>query len=183
MDLWPLAALLFFSRVADVSLGTLRIISVVRGRTLLSVCLGFAEMSIFIVALSQLVLNVSEHPLLILAYAGGFATGNASGIFLERRLAFGSSIILMISLEKGKTIAARLREMGQRLTTVEGEGRDGPRTMLYVTVARRDQERVIKAAREIDPKLFYVLDHCSETSYASRLQEPFFRWRFFLMRK
>lgn len=180
---WALALLIFSLRVLDVSLGTIRVISVVHGRIKLSIILGFFEILIWVSVLSGLIGQIGENPSLALAYAGGFAVGNAVGIQLERRIAMGSSIALMISRDKGMQIADALREIGQRLTTIEGSGRDGPRTLLYVTTARRRLPKMIEVARKIDPKVFYVVDHCSETSYSTQLAETALGWRAFFKKK
>jgi len=68
---------MFGIRIVNVSIGTLRTITVVQGRLKLSVVLGFFEVLIWITALSQVLVGASTNPVLILAYAGGFAGGNA----------------------------------------------------------------------------------------------------------
>ena len=164
LPVWALAVVVFLLRVCDVSLGTVRTISVVHGRIRLSVFLGFFEILVWIAAVSQVIVRVREFPILMFAYAGGFAAGNAVGIALERRLAMGWCVVLMISREMGTTVAAKLRSLGQTLTTIDGEGRDGSRTLVYVTVPRRGLRRIVEAAKVIDPDLFYVVQYCSETS-------------------
>lgn len=180
---WALALAIFCLRVLDVSLGTIRVISIVHGRAKLSIGLGFFEILIWVSVLSGLLVQIGENPGLALAYAGGFAVGNAVGIQLERKIAMGSSIALIISREKGLQIAQALRETGQRLTTVEGSGRDGPRTLLYVTTSRRRLPTIINTARKIDSQVFYVVDHCSETSYSTQLAETALGWGAFFKKK
>ena len=177
---WALASAIFALRVVAVSIGTIRVIFVVHGRITQSVLLGFFEILIWLWVVSTVVLNVGKNPVLMLVYAGGFAAGNALGIILEREIALGSSVILMISREKGLQVARGLRQLGQRLTTVQGESRDGPRVLLYVTAARRDLGKIIETARGIDPNLFHVVEHCSQTSYAAQLAQPATGWRSFI---
>lgn len=50
MPVWVLALCIFLFRVADVSLGTFRTISVVQGRLSLSVLIGFFEILIWVTA-------------------------------------------------------------------------------------------------------------------------------------
>jgi uncharacterized protein YebE (UPF0316 family) len=133
--------------------------------------------------MSKVIQSVQEAPVLMVAYAGGFAAGNAVGITLERRIAVGASVILMISRQRGKEIANKLRATGQKLTTIQGAGRDGSRTLLYVTAARRHFDKIIDTAKEVDPNLFFVVDHCSKTSYPTRLHQTSLGWRSFIKRK
>jgi hypothetical protein len=67
------ALLIFLMRLADVSLGTLRIVMLVRGRRSMAGALGFFESLIWTLAAAQ-VLSELDEPLKIIGYAGGFAT-------------------------------------------------------------------------------------------------------------
>jgi len=162
LPVWALALLIFGLRIVDVSMGTVRTLTVVSGRVRLSVILGFFEVLVWVVAISQVLAVAGREPLLLLAYAGGFAAGNAVGIWIERRLALGHRVLRIISLQRGEEIAERLRERGLPVTTFRGEGRDGPRTLLYLLAERRRVPGVIAAAREIDPDMFYVVEPVSE---------------------
>jgi hypothetical protein len=104
----------------------------------------------------QVLPRLREEPLLALAYAGGFAAGNAAGILLERRLALGEVAVSLISPRSGDQVAEHLRRRGQRLTTFQGQGRDGPVTMIYITSSRRGLRPLLEEARVVDPHLFYL---------------------------
>ena len=68
---WAYGAFVFAARVTDVSLGTLRTIAIVHGRTLMSFWLGFFESAIWLVVVSTIVQTVSEQPALGIIYALG----------------------------------------------------------------------------------------------------------------
>jgi len=65
-----LPALIFLARVLDVTLGTMRIISVSRGRRVLAPVLGFFEVIIWLVAMGQIVRNLTN-PFYYVAYGAG----------------------------------------------------------------------------------------------------------------
>jgi len=155
----PLAALaIFLLRIADVSIGTIRTISLVQGRTLLAMGLGFFEVLIWIFVIAGVMGAVRENPVLLVAYAAGFAAGNGVGIMIERKLAMGVQVVRIISQRAGAEIARRIREDGQAVTTFTGEGRDGPVTLLYLTCRRRAWTGFLKEAISLDPSLFYVVE-------------------------
>ncbi len=166
MPVWGVAIFVYCIRIVDVSFGTLRTISVVNGRLALSVVLGLFEITIWITALSQVLVRVTEHPIVILGYAGGFATGNAVGILIERRLAMGTVVVRIISSNAGRGIAEAIRQNGQRVTTFAGQGRDGPVTLLYITCARRRLSDILATARQCDPALFYCVEPVHKISAA-----------------
>ena len=169
---WALALTIFGLRIVDVSLGTLRTITVVHGRVRVSVLIGFFEVLVWVTAVSQVIAHVDESPLLAVAYAGGFATGNAVGIALERRLALGTVVVRMITSAGAEAMASLLRGMGRVVTTFDGQGRDGVRTLLFTTCPRRDLPRVIDAAAALDPQLFYTVDRFSQATSLGPLPGP-----------
>ncbi len=159
---------IFVCRILDVSLGTMRTISLVHGRAVLAVVLGFFEVLVWISVVSQVISEVKTNPVLLLAYAGGFAAGNGIGIALERKIAMGTQVVRIISQHAGPVIAAKIREIGQAVTTFVGEGRDGPVTLIYVTCPRRRVEQILSTAMLLDPQLFYVTE--SATGWNRRVR-------------
>lgn len=135
--IWGIALLIFAMRVIDVTLGTIRTIAIVHGRTLLAVILGFVELSVWFIAVSEAVARVSENPILIAAFAGGFATGNAVGIMVERRLAFGSCVVRMISGHRAHDVAKAISRLGTMVTTFAGTSDSGARSLVYTLCPRR----------------------------------------------
>lgn len=182
LPVWGLFLIILLLRVCDVSLGTMRMITVVQGRVTFSVFLGFLEILIWVAVISQVIAHITKHPILGLAYALGFATGNAVGIMLERRMALGSCVVRIISSDSGQEISQRLRELGQRVTTFNGEGRDGIRVLIYATCERRDLKTILTAAKEIDPKIFYVVERVLESSHIDLLTERSL-WRAIVKKK
>ena len=172
MPVWALAVCIFLLRICDVSLGTLRTVSVVQGRLALSVSIGFFEILIWVTAVSQVILRIQESPVLLLAFAAGFAVGNACGITLERHLGIGRCVVRMIASQEAEAIAKQLRAMGHVLTTFIGAGRDGRRTLMFTTCSRRKLQRVIDIAAALDPHLFYTVERFSQTGHISPLPHP-----------
>ncbi|QDU62719.1 hypothetical protein Pan216_35880 [Planctomycetes bacterium Pan216] len=155
---WQIGLLIFGIRIIDVSLGTLRTIFVVQGRLAISVVLGFFEVLVWIVALSQVIIGVSDSPLLVLAYAGGFAAGNAAGIGMERLLALGFVVVRIISEKAGPEIAETLRRSGFRATMVEGHDRVGPVMLIYSTCQRRRLSKLLAIVDQVEPNVFFSVE-------------------------
>ena len=171
LPVWVIALIIFSVRIVDVAIGTLRTISVVQGRLALSVVLGFFEVLIWIAALSQVIIGVGESPILMVAYAGGFAVGNAVGIVMDRKLALGLVVIRIISPHAGLEIARALRAAGYRATTFNGTGRDGAVTLIYATCKRSKLAHLLKVARQIEADVFYSVEPVQEQS--ERMAEAF----------
>jgi len=172
VPLWLVGVSIFMLRIVDVSLGTIRTLFVVQGRLFVSVMIAFVEVLVWVTAVSQVIVRIHDSPLLALAFAAGFATGNAVGILLERRLAIGTCVLRMITGVNGEAIAAAIRAQGLVVTTFDGEGQDGACKLVYTTFPRRDLQRVIRLAKSIQPDLFYVVDRFSQTGSLGPLPHP-----------
>lgn len=166
--------LIFVARVVDVSLGTVRTISTVQGRTKTAFFLGFVEVSMWLVVISTVVHTISGKPILGVFYALGFSTGNVVGILMEKRLAFGHSVLRIISPRKGEAIACRMREAGHGVTTFTGEGLSGSVTELFVVSRRKDVHELVEIATATDPEAFYITEQACSVNriYRGCLQEP-----------
>jgi uncharacterized protein YebE (UPF0316 family) len=163
-----LAILIFLLRVADVSVGTMRTIVVVNGQVPLSVALGFVEVLIWIIAISQVILRLRESPVLVVAYAGGFAAGNAVGIHLERRLALGQCVVRVVSKE-GEKVAHALSHLGRVRGVFRSDVEGPPTRLIFATLARSDLPEAVRRAKAVDPDVFYVVDRFSQTNGRSPL--------------
>jgi uncharacterized protein YebE (UPF0316 family) len=172
VPVWLLALAIFLLRIVDVSFGTLRTITVVHGRVPVSVAIGFFEVLVWVIAVSQVIEQLDRSLFLPIAYAAGFACGNAVGISLERRLALGTVVVRMITGVQGERVAASLRRLGYDVTTFGGHGAEGERTLLFTACRRRDLDRVVTAAAEQDERLFFTVDRFSQATYLGPLPHP-----------
>jgi uncharacterized protein YebE (UPF0316 family) len=165
---------IFVARVVDVSMGTVRTISTVQGRTKTAFFLGFAEVSMWLVVISTVVHMMSQKPILGVFYALGFSTGNVVGILMEKRLAFGHIVLRIISPQRGREMAVRMRASGFGVTTFQGEGLNGSVTELFVVSRRKDLRGLLDIATAVDPAAFYLTEQACSVSriYRPFLQQP-----------
>jgi len=152
-----IALSIFFLRVIDMSLDTIRVLFVVRGRKMLAWILGFFQSAVFVVAISS-VLTHEQGWLTIIGYAAGFATGNVVGMLIEERLAIGHIHLTIVSPTRGSAIAELLREAGYAVTEIPGRGLQGTVTLLHVDVVRRQLAAVETLVRDADTEAFITAE-------------------------
>ena len=150
---WLMAALIFSLRVFDMTLDTLRVLFVMRGRKKIAWVLGFFQSAIFVTAIGTVLSNL-DNPLNIVGYAAGFATGNVLGMAIEERLAVGHTSINIISSRLGSAIAEHLRKNGYAVTEIPARGKDGMVTILNVLVLRKNVDKARQLVNEIDAEAF-----------------------------
>ena len=179
-----LALIVFFSRVLDVSIGTIRTIATVQGRIALAFVLGLFEVTIWLVVIAAVVSTVLDRPWLLIFYALGFSTGNVVGIMLEGKLALGHTILRVITSRHAQEITDALREAGFRVTRFEGQGERGPVSELHIICERRDLPRALKVVDGIDPEVFYLCEAPTRVRrYRGQMALPPASWKGLLKRK
>ena len=154
--------LIFFLRLCDVSLGTLRTLYVVRGDRLRAVPIAFFESLIWIIAISRIMKEVTAGNLWnMIAYAGGFAAGCYVGITIERWIASGWLLVRVITRDEALTDAIRARDFG--VTEVKGEGRQGEQLLLFIVAPRRRGNELLELVRQDDEHAFVTVDAVNTT--------------------
>jgi uncharacterized protein YebE (UPF0316 family) len=150
------AALIFSARVADVSMSTVRMLLLVKGRRGIAALVGFFEVSLYLLSLQYVLEAGLSSPLNFIAYAGGYSMGNFMGSLLEEKLLSGHVLVEIITndVESGHCLASRLREAGFGTTVLTGEGRNGPRPVLKTVCDRNDRHKVMAVTKECNAFVF-----------------------------
>lgn len=146
-------SLIFFLRLCDVSMGTIRTIYTLQGRKLLSTGISFIEVTIFIFAISQVIGNI-DNPVLMIAYSSGFAAGTYIGLLLEEKFAIGFAQLRIISRDKGEAIARLLWARDFGATVLRGHGKEGEVDLLFSIVPRKNLKECVNIASGVDDQSF-----------------------------
>ncbi|MBN2387590.1 MAG: DUF2179 domain-containing protein [Anaerolineales bacterium] len=153
LDLLPHSLAIFGLRMLDITLYTLRMVMVVRGRRNASWGIAFLQ-SLSYLNTIRIIFVDADNPLYILSYAAGFATGLVVGMLLEKHFSPGVAHLRIISSECGPELVERLRRAGYGVTEVPAEGRDGCVSLLNCFVHRHDADGLVRLAASIDPQAF-----------------------------
>ena len=152
-----LPLLIFFARVCDVSLGTIRIIFISKGIKYLAPLVGFFEILIWLLAISQIMQNLTN-PYYYLFYEGGFATGNLIGIIIDEKLSIGTVGIRIITRQDAKDLVIALKKTNFGITVVDADGSKGPVKIIFYVVKRQNVNKIINLVKKYNPKAFYSIE-------------------------
>ncbi|WP_299823241.1 DUF2179 domain-containing protein [uncultured Pontibacter sp.] len=162
--------LIFLARICDVTLGTLRIVFISKGDKIIAPLLGFLEVLIWLVAITQVMENLNNVAS-YLAWAGGFATGNFLGLRVEQKLALGQMVVRVITVEPADKLIDRLKGRGYRLTCIDARGTRGKVNLLFLIVKRKKLDEVIGIIRDYNPQAFYSIEDVRSVSELDLPQE------------
>ncbi len=152
-----LPLMIFMARVADVTLGTVRVIFVSRGMKYLAPLIGFVEILIWLMAIGHTMQNLTN-PACYVAYAGGFAMGNFVGITIAERLSLGVVMIRVITAQDALPLVQRLKTENYGVTSIDGHGSSGQVKVVFTVVPRREVSRVIGLIKTFNPRAFYSVE-------------------------
>jgi uncharacterized protein YebE (UPF0316 family) len=171
-----LPLLIFLSRIMDQSIGTMRLIFVSKGFRHIGPVLGFFEVIIWLLAITQ-VLQHLYNPMCYIAYGAGFAMGNYVGIRLEEKLSIGTVLLRIIPKRDTSPLITHLREEGFGVTSVDAEGASGPVSIVFTIIKRKSISRAIHIINQYNPNAFYTIEEVKavkEGYFGLHQKKPFF---------
>ena len=152
-----LPLLIFLARVADVSIGTIRLIFISRGLKYLAPIVGFFEILIWLLAIGQIMKNLSN-PACYIAYAGGFAMGNFVGMWIAEKLSLGVVLVRVVTKKDAAELVKYLKSADYGVTSVDGHGVTGQVKVVFTVLPRREVKRVVDLIKKFNPKAFYTIE-------------------------
>ncbi len=150
--LWALA--IFFGRIADVTLGTIRINFIVRHKKIFAALIGFLEVTIFIFVVSRVIKDIDNNFYGIFAYGAGFAAGTIIGMFISDKLTADFISINIISKDKSNVIEKILRNEGFGATCYDAFGKDGHVKVINVICKQTFLPKLSRMVFKEDPNAF-----------------------------
>jgi len=158
-----LPIIIFFSRMCDVTLGTLRHVFISKGFRKIVPVLGFFEVLIWIVVVAQVMKNLNN-VVCYIGYASGFAMGTYLGLKIEGKLALGLQVVRIITNQNCDELLVALKNGNHGITVVDAQGSIGPVKMVFTIIQRKNVQAVVKLIRQYNPTAFYSVEEIKDTS-------------------
>ena len=148
---------IFFVRIIDVSLGTVRTIFSVKGKNLIASLIGFAEITIWFLVVKE-ALNTDENSLwIVFSYASGFSTGTYIGGIISNK--FIKSNLGVQVITNNNNIINILRDNGFGVSVIDIKGKkDEKKYMLYISITNKNYTELEKIIKSYDEKAFIVVN-------------------------
>ncbi|RXZ84282.1 DUF2179 domain-containing protein [Paenibacillaceae bacterium] len=152
---WGLVGGIIAINVVYVSMFTLRLILVIKGRRGAASFLAMAEVFVYLFGLN-LVLQNLDNPFNMAAYCIGFGIGVYLGSRIEEYLALGYLVVQVIVDSLAVELPNKLRDLGYGVTSWPADGRDGKRLVMQVLVKRSNEKRLMDSIKQLAPKAFVI---------------------------
>lgn len=155
------STLIVIARILDVSLDTMRIIYLSKGKKFLPPILGFFQVLIWLLAITEIFRHLDSF-VYYFAYAVGFSLGNLIGISIEEKLAFGTLIIRVITRKDAAELLNYLKNEGHGFTAVNAEGALGSVKIIFMVIKRKNLELVMDIIKRFHPLAFVSIEEVRE---------------------
>jgi uncharacterized protein YebE (UPF0316 family) len=153
-----LPLLIFFARICDVSMETIRVIYISRGIKYLAPLIAFFEIVIWLLAM-EVVMKDLTNIANFLAFALGFAMGTYVGLVIEEKLSIGMVILRIITTdESNEEIVSFMQSEQYGVTTLDATGSRGNVKMILSLVNRTDVPRITQHIQSTNPHAFFSIE-------------------------
>jgi uncharacterized protein YebE (UPF0316 family) len=151
--------IIFFVKIIEVAMATVRIVMITKGEKIKGSIIGFFEVFIWVILTATVLVDITKDPFKIIVYALAFAFGNYFGSIFETRLGIGTvKIEAVIPKTKGKEISNALRDRGFGVTALDAYGRDERREILYMHVPRKKMEATVKLIKSFEGNMMITIN-------------------------
>ncbi len=150
---------IFFVRIIDVSLGTVRTIFSVKGQNFIASLIGFVEITVWFLIVREALNTDSNGFWVTMAYAGGFAAGTYIGGILSNKFINGNLGVQIITEDKNNKMITELRKEGYAVSVIDVKGQnDKGKYMLFIEISNKNFEHLKEIVKNIDEKAFIVVN-------------------------
>lgn len=152
---------IFFARIVDVTLGTIRTILVVKGNKLTPAIVAFFEVLIWFLVAREALSKPLDSWLIPIFYALGYATGTFIGGHISNK--FIDSIIsvqVIINEVKTKEIVKEIKKNGFGVSIIDLKNDN--KDMLIIELNKSKLKDLTKIIRTIEPSAYLFIN---ETKY------------------
>ena len=160
MTLLFLCLKIFFARIIDVTLATLRTVYSVKGKTVLAGVIGFIEATIWFIVVKEALNTDIQSPFIVMSYAGGFAAGSILGTLVSKT--FVNSLVRVEVITAKATPEnvekIKLEGFGVSVLDIMDNDDDIDKKLLIITLNSKHLDELKRILRHIDRNAFVVVN-------------------------
>lgn len=137
-----LSLIIFFCKVLENALATLRVIVISNGKRMLGAVLAGATAILWIFTAGAVLKDVQENLLKVFFFCFGTFVGSYVGCYIEGKLALGNNTITCIIKKEEEFLVDKIRNLGYAVTVIQASGMEDERLMLFIILPRRKRTEV-----------------------------------------
>ena len=161
--------LIFFARIAEASLESVRTIYISKGHANLAAYVGIVKTGIWLISTGLVLTDLMQFWNLF-AYLAGYGIGTVLGMAIENLISIGFVIVRLITPGEPQTLMSRLSTLGYGMTRIEGTGSfSGTVSIIFMIVPRKELSRLLSIISREYPDLLYTIEDVRNIKDGARI--------------
>ncbi|MEG0833138.1 MAG: DUF5698 domain-containing protein [Oscillospiraceae bacterium] len=159
MAIFLLCVKVFFCRILDVTLGTIRTILTVREKPSLASLMGFMEVMIWFLVVREALSSDQGGLYTAVAYAGGFAAGTFIGGKIAKKFVKSNIVAQVVTTDKNDELIRNVRAAGFAASVVDVKESDfsGEKYMLFCEITSGRLKEFKQLVHSMDERAFIMV--------------------------
>ena len=145
----------FFGRILDVGIGSVRTIYLVKQKNLIACLLAFIEIIIWFLIARQILTDKEINISIVLSYAAGYAFGTYIGGLINKYFVQGELTALVITQVDKRIMAEALRESNYGVTIIPLEDK---KYMFLIEFKKRNMKKLKDTIKRVDRNAFIIVN-------------------------
>lgn len=151
--------LIFFSKIIENTLSTLRLIVVANGKKKLGALLQGIIALIWIFVTGIVIIDINKDILKILFFCLGSIVGSYLGSLLEEKIALGNNMLICVVKEKYESVIKN-KLSKYKITTISEKNKEY--SILFILLKRKEINYVLKKIKEIDKNSIIISEKAKQ---------------------
>lgn len=158
MDFVLMCLKFFFARIFDVTLGTIRSVITIKGKTIIAAIIAFIEVTIWFLVAKQ-ALNTETNFFVVVSYASGYAVGTMLGTFISKNFIRGLIRVEVITKKATDENIELIKNSGYGISIIDLKTKDNVKqNLLLIQAKNKELKKITKLIKEIDSNAFIVIN-------------------------
>ena len=142
---------IFFARILDVSLNTIRTTFVIKGKTFIVALIAFVEITIWLLV-ARTAINVKLNLWIVISYSGGYTMGTILGTTFINKFVKTNMELIVISTKIKNTKKIKDKNFGVSILN-----KDKNKTILLIETNKKRLDELITLLKKLDNEAFITI--------------------------
>lgn len=151
MSLLLICIKIFFARILDVSLNTIRTTFVIKGRTFIVALIAFVEITIWLLV-ARTAINVELNLWIVISYSGGYTMGTILGTTFINKFVKTNMELIVISTKIKNTKKIKDKNFGVSILN-----KDKNKTILLIETSKKRLDELTTLLKKLDNEAFITI--------------------------
>ncbi len=142
---------IFFARILDVSLNTIRTTFVIKGKTFIVALIAFVEITIWLLV-ARTAINVELNLWIVISYSGGYTMGTILGTTFINKFVKTNMELIVISTKIKNTKKIKDKNFGVSILN-----KDKNKTILLIETNKKRLDELTTLLKKLDNEAFITI--------------------------